>query len=129
MNLNKDYFDEKISSISINVARQLDMSKDKISFQDRKIDSLNNLLDFYKPDTSIIVNIFKEASILFPQIKSFSYGIVLSKSSDTLSVDIPTCLIEVSPKLTIRNKREISAKLEEFIKLRMGNESIRIFIY
>jgi len=129
MNLHKDYFDEKISSISINVARQLDMSKDKISFQDRKIDSLNNLLDFYKPDTSIIVNIFKEASILFPQIKSFSYGIVLSKSSDTLSVDIPTCLIEVSPKLTIRNKREISAKLEEFIKLRMGNESIRIFIY
>ncbi len=129
MNLQKDYFDEKISNISVNVARQLDMSKEKIGYQDKVIDSLKNIVNFYNPDSTLIVNIFNEASVLFPQIISFSYGVIQEKSKDSLIIQIPTAIVEINSKTNQRIKREISEKLKEFIKLRLENESINILVY
>jgi uncharacterized hydrophobic protein (TIGR00271 family) len=110
----------QLTSIALEGARSTKTSDEK----DETIDDLRRQLSALTDRTSILEQVSKEVSVLFPDVASFSWGDLLMKDSARIEPDkVYTILVGWKNG---RKHESAKAMLSVFLKLRLGTENLSV---
>ncbi len=132
MNVDQKERDALTSNISLRVMKQLDAKQNELTrikdIKDRAIDSLNYVLSRYRMSPELFANINEEIRITFPEIESFSYGVLSAISDEGQQLQVPSTKIEfASKRIKEREANKIKDKFGRYLKARIDIDTLAVF--
>lgn len=118
---------EVASEVAMSVLRQVAATKDVISENEMKIDSLKSIIDKINLTTDIMQQIRGESQIVFPDISNISFGLLKSENYDSLTLNsemIPISILEYNENVRTKEKIELNNKYRDYMKLRLNRDTV-----
>ncbi len=115
---------EVAGEVARNVMRKIELTKEVQSKKDKYIDSLTAVIENLKFSNRYVRKIQKEINVLFPEIQSTSFGLINDQTNDSLFKLCPVIVYNVGKKLRSREKLALEIKFTNYLKLRLGRDSV-----
>lgn len=120
---------EVAGEVASNVMKQIQLSQKIETIEEKKIDSLNLVIQDLKINKETSDDIYSETKVLFPEIIDVKFGMMNDMSGDTLELLTPVAVINYKKRTSAYKKRQINEKFSEFIRIRLKKDSVLILNY
>ncbi len=118
---------EAMAAAATDVMRKIEMTKEVYDAKDRQIDSLKRYIHSVSLDSGTVTQLRNESIAIYPNISKISFGL-LDEYVDTLGHKIiPVALIEIKD-LKKKEKDTMLSRYADYFKVRMGSDSVKVFI-
>ncbi len=97
--------------------------------QERQIQDLKTQLEKGKRDSLAFVRYSEELKILFPNIDRMGFARSLERDRENKALIIPTFLVHWDQDISTYTRRREEAKLLEYLKLRIGLDTLQLVNY
>lgn len=118
---------EAMAAAAMDVMKKIEMTKEVYDAKDRQIDSLKKYIHSVSLDSGTVAQLRNESQAIYPQIQNISFGL-LDEYVDTLGHKIiPVALIEMKD-IKKKDKDTMLARYSDYFRVRMGRDSVKVFL-
>lgn len=116
---------EVANEVAMSVLKQVAATKDVISENEMKIDSLQSLLENLNFTTDFVNQIRNEAKIVFPEIEAISFGLLRNEIDSIQTHEmIPLSVIVFDDNYKKNGQNIILNKYKNYLRLRLNKDSV-----